>query len=121
MSLGVGLSCGVVALPSVDEVRGNDRVMAALIVEAGAFLRAGGALSWRDWREMDEPERAAFVEAGRMLTAERASMAGVASQSLAGALQVGSEADGGEAMRTMGLEAALQSVVASAQAGGAPK
>ena len=121
MSLGVFLSSGALAVPTADEIQANDRAMAATIIEAGSFLRAGGVLSWRDWREMDGSERSAFVEAGKMLAAERASLAGVASQSMAGALSVGSVADGGEAMQAIGLEAAIQSVVASAQGGGPPK
>jgi hypothetical protein len=121
MSLGVFLSSGALAVPTADEVKANDRAMGAMIVEARAFLASGGVLSWRDWREMDESERSAFVEAGRINAAERASMTGVASQSLAGALQVAAEADGGEAIRAVGLEAALQSVVASAQGTGAPR
>ena len=52
MSLGVFLSSGALAVPTADEIQANDRAMAATIIEAGSFLRAGGVLSWRDWREM---------------------------------------------------------------------
>lgn len=121
MTLGLAISSGVVALPSVEAIQAEDRVVAAMILEARAFLGAGGVLSWRDWREMDDSERAAFVEAGKTLAAERAAQTGIASQSLAGAIQVGSEADGGEAAKHLGMEAALQTVVAAARGEGPPK
>jgi uncharacterized membrane protein len=40
--------------------------------EAERFLRAGGRLSWLDWKEMGTETRAAFIAAGNRLASERA-------------------------------------------------
>lgn len=45
---------------------------------AELFLRAGGHLSWADWRALSPTTQAAFVEAGNCLRREAASAVGIA-------------------------------------------
>lgn len=85
---------------------------ARLVSEAVDFARAGGTLSLAEWRDLSEPEKAAMVEAGNVVVAERAAAYGIAAQSPQGAAKVAAVADGGEAVRTMSLEAALAHVAA---------
>lgn len=47
-------------------------VDARIQAEALAFLRAGGVVSWDEWRRMDERTRRAFESAGQSLAVERA-------------------------------------------------
>lgn len=115
MSLGILAATGCVKPPTDDEIRSNDTVVGRMLAEALAFLRCGGVLSWRDWASMDALERDLFGEAARMVAAERASLTGIASQSMSSAVSIGAEADGGETAKALAMEAALQSVVASAR------
>jgi hypothetical protein len=66
-----------------------------LLIEAKAFLRAGGTLSRGDWETMEEDERAAHVEAGRELALENAVLIGLASVKLESNLTGGSSSIAG--------------------------
>ncbi len=116
-NLGLAFAAGIVAAPSEEEVAGMESAMAAMVREATAFLRSNGVLTWSDWSRMDRAERMCFIEAGRVVTAERASIHGIASQGLGEAVAVGAESDGGEAMAGMAMGAALESVVRKATSG----
>lgn len=70
---------------------------AILTAHARLFLQAGGTLTLRDWADLDEPERAAFVSAGLALEVDRALRAATAAKDEQGALRVLAEVDGGEA------------------------
>lgn len=49
-----------------------DAGRAALLAEAVAFFRAGGVLSWPDWRDMGDETRDVFVEAREAVEYDRA-------------------------------------------------
>ena len=56
----------------------TDEMVSLLADEAEAFLRAGGRLSWGDWRGLPDQEREAFAIAGDRLRSEMAGMIGAA-------------------------------------------
>ena len=51
-----------------------------LVNEATAFRRAGGVVSLRDWAELERCERAALVEAYRVVESERAAAVAIVDQ-----------------------------------------
>ena len=57
-----------------------------------AFLRAGGAFSWNEWKSLDEVEREVATWAGEFVTEERirahAALVGLAARSAAGIAEV---------------------------------
>lgn len=56
----------------LDELEAPTRARERAVANAAAFLRAGGAISWDRWRSLDEPSRAALVEAGEDVAQDRA-------------------------------------------------
>lgn len=65
------------------------------VQDAEHFLEVG-ALSWSDWKTLDDAERAAFVAASRRLAAKRAAQIGTATQGIEQALAVYADVDGGK-------------------------
>jgi len=83
-------------------------VRAVLVEHARLFLAAGGTLTLEDWADLTQPERAAFVAAGKALAVEQAVRVGKASQGELAALRVFAEVDGGEAHDAAALEVAVK-------------
>lgn len=75
----------------------QDKALPLLTRQAERFLRAGGSLTLQDWALLDPLSRVAFEAAGCRVRAELAARTGLAAQSLGGALEVLSDADGGDA------------------------
>lgn len=109
---------GMVRAPTADDIEGAawDR----LVAEAIAFRRAGGVVSLGDWRDLEQCERDALVEAYRVVESERAAAIGMASWGPEAAAAVAAPADGGEAQKGMAMDRALKAVVSRAQAGSVP-
>lgn len=84
--------------------------MENLVTDAIAFLRAGGVVSWSEWRHMDADTRASFVAANEHIQVERALRHGLAAQGPDGALQVYSELDGGQLLDEMDLRSAVERI-----------
>lgn len=109
---------GMLAAPSDTDLAGVawDR----LVEEATAFRRAGGVVSLRDWAELERCERAALIEAYRVVESERAAAIGFASQGVDAAASVAAPADGGDAQKGIAMDRALASLVRRSAAASVP-
>ena len=105
-------AAGLVEDAPADLATRSPEASARLLSEAVDFLRAGGTVSLADWRDLSEPEKAALVEAGNVVATERAVAVGLAAQSPRAAAEVARPVDGGDAARTMTLEAMTRAVAA---------
>lgn len=67
----------------------EDAQLVTLSMEAEAFLWAGGAItSFEDWTRLKPVERAAFVDAGKRVAAQKAIWTGLASLGPAAAAEI---------------------------------
>lgn len=102
------------AQPSDESQRLRAARMESLVLDAQTFLRAGGTLSWSEWRRMDVDTRAAFAAANDALKVEHALRTATALSGPEGALSLHSELDGGD----LAVDVALQAAVARLAAKG---
>jgi hypothetical protein len=72
-----------------------DDAILAMSIQAELFIRAGGRLTWAEWKALDAEWRAAFADAGDRVADSRAVSAGWASQGPDQAAQVAEPHDGG--------------------------
>lgn len=68
-----------------------------LELAAEEFLRAGGVLSWGEWKQLGDASRRAFIKARQRVETERATMLGLAISGPDAALRLYSAVDGGRA------------------------
>lgn len=108
-------AAGILRGPTTEEVHSNEVAARRLLEEAADFLRAGGVVTIADWKDLEDVERAALVQAGGIVAAERAARIGAATQGPAGAAAVLAEADGGEALAQVQLRETVSRVAAAAQ------
>lgn len=90
----------------------DDRVMELLEDHATDFLRSGGNLTLKDWSELSDIERNAFLRASEKSLAERAFAVGLANQGQLGAAQVFAALDGGALLARTMLNQELDSTIA---------
>lgn len=109
---------GMVRPPTSDDLEGA--AWERLVAEAVAFRRGGGVVSLADWRDLEQCEREALVEAYRVVESERAAAIGYATMGIDAAAAVAAPADGGEAQKGLAMDRALRAVVGRAQAGSVP-
>lgn len=86
------LSLGMAAVENLEPA-----ARAALVVNAENALRAGVSISLREWTELGDESRAAFLIAADRLRAVEAYMIGSACRSKMDALAILSKADDGDA------------------------
>lgn len=99
----------------------SDEALSLLVSVADRFLRAGGVVTPRTWLGLSEAERGALVAAGDRLSAERAGVHALASNSQAGFLAVHGILDGGKAAADLELHQIAQAAQARHAATGAPR
>lgn len=93
------------------EYKGKLDDVASMILSRNAecFLRSGGHLSMREWFDLSEDSKSAFVIAGNRIMRDKAVLVGLASQSTYQASMIMAQDDDGEMLVRNAITAALDS------------
>jgi len=93
----------------------DDAARTVLIRNAECFLRAGGHICMREWFDLSDDSKSAFVVAGNRIIRDKAVVAGLAAQSTYQASMIMAQDDDGEMLVRNAINTALDSAQISIQ------